>query len=30
VLVVAGRYDRDLCRPTEVPTCRANPSPTSK
>ena len=30
VLAAAGRYERDLCRQTEVPTCRANPSPTSK
>ena len=31
MLTAAGRYDRDSSLwPTEVPSCRANPSPTSK
>jgi hypothetical protein len=30
VLAAADRYEQDLCQQTELPPCRANPSPTSK
>jgi hypothetical protein len=30
VLAAADRYERDLCQQTELPPCRANPSPTGK